>query len=96
MKLYRDITVTLPSKTRQNGTLFLHVILASDNGPVEWKQLQRDGPTVIQRIALTDYVVPKAAAFNLLGDGVSVSYSRQHLFDVFINVPAILGVFKRC
>lgn len=62
--------MNIPSKTRQNGTLFLHVILASDNGRLEWKNLQRDGPTVIQRVALTDYMIPKAATFNLLGDAV--------------------------
>lgn len=67
-----DIPVDIPAKTRNNGTLFLHVVLADTNGLVEWKRLQRDGPTVIQRIALTDYMVPKAKAFNLLGDDVSV------------------------
>lgn len=61
--------MSIPSSTRKNGTLFLHVILASDNGRLEWKHLQRDGPTVIQRVALTNYIVPKAATFNLLGDG---------------------------
>lgn len=52
----------------------MHVILASDNGPLEWKQLQRDGPTVIQRVLLTEYVIPKAATFNLLGDSVSSTF----------------------
>lgn len=47
--------------------MFLHVVLASDNGPLEWQHLQRDGLTVVQRVALTDYMVPKAATFNLLG-----------------------------
>lgn len=42
------------------------MILAGDNGPVNWKNLQRDGPTVIQRVLLTDYVVPKPKAFNLM------------------------------
>lgn len=63
-----EISVDLPEKTRRNGTLFLHVILADDDGPLDWRRLQRDGPTVIQRIPLTDYMVPKAKAFNLLGD----------------------------
>lgn len=47
--------------------MFLHVVLASDNGQVEWKHLQRDGLTVVQRVALTDYMIPKASTFNLLG-----------------------------
>lgn len=70
---FRNIEIAIPTKTRQNGTLFLHVIVASDNGPLEWKQLQRDGPTVIQRVLLTEYIVPKAATFNLLGESVSLS-----------------------
>lgn len=57
--------------------MFLHVILASDNGPVEWKHLQRDGPTVIQRVLLTEYVIPKAATFNLLGESVSATCVDQ-------------------
>lgn len=63
------INIDIPAKTRRNGTLFLHVILANDNGPVNWKNLQRDGPTVIQRVLLTEYMVPKPKAFNLIGDG---------------------------
>lgn len=70
--------VSIPAKTRQNGTLYLHVILASDNGPLDWKHLQRDGPTVIQRISLTDYMVPKAATFNLLGDDVSKRLTNKY------------------
>lgn len=77
----RNIEVNIPSKTRQNGTLFLHVILTSDNGQVEWKNLQRDGPTVIQRVALTDYMIPKAATFNLLGDAV-----RTFSIDYIVSV----------
>lgn len=66
--VYRKIAIDIPAKTRRNGTLFLHVILANDDGPVNWKSLQRDGPTVIQRILLTDYMVPKPKTFNLIGN----------------------------
>lgn len=69
--------ISIPAKTRQNGTLFLHVILANDDGTLEWKQLQRDGPTVIQRVLLTEYVVPQAATFNLLGESVSPLVKQQ-------------------
>lgn len=50
--------------------MFLHLVLVNEfdnNGPFEWSDLKRDGMAVIQRIALTDYVVPKAATFNLIG-----------------------------
>lgn len=60
----------VPLKTRRNGTLYMHVALALDDTPLDWKSLQRDGPTVIQQIALTEYMEPKAATFNLLGDQV--------------------------
>lgn len=68
ISFYSRISIDIPAKTRRNGTLFLHVILTSDNGPVSWVNLQRDGPTVIQRILLTDYMVPKPKAFNLIGN----------------------------
>lgn len=47
----------------------MYVVLAKDDGkPVEWKEFQRDGPTVIQRVPITEYLVPKEATFNLLGE----------------------------
>lgn len=81
-ELNRVIEVDLPEKTRKNGTLFLHVILADDNGQLDWKHLQRDGPTVIQRVALTDYIVPKAATFNLLGDGELTPSAKEKLASI--------------
>ncbi|KAG4072039.1 hypothetical protein HA402_015538 [Bradysia odoriphaga] len=84
-ELERDIEIALPTKTRQNGTLFLHVILASDNGQFEWKHLQRDGPTVIQRVLLTEYAVPKAATFNLLGE--SEAESKTPKKKVLVEKP---------
>ena len=58
----------MPLKTRRNGTLYLYVVLAIDDEALDWKDFQRDGPTVIQRISLTQYAIPKAATFNLLND----------------------------
>lgn len=43
-------------------------MLALDDESLDWKDFQRDGPTVIQRISLTQYIVPKEATFNLLND----------------------------
>jgi hypothetical protein len=51
--------VEVPLKTRRNGTLYMYVVLALDDGSLDWKEFQRDGPTVIQRISLTEYAVPK-------------------------------------
>lgn len=61
-----EYDIKVPASTQKNGTLYLMVVLALDDGVVEWKHLQRDGPTVIQRIALTEYAVPKAETYNLL------------------------------
>lgn len=69
MTLYfRKFNVDIPLKTRRNGTLFLYAVLAMDDSALDWKDFQRDGPTVIQRISLTEYAVPKVATFNLLND----------------------------
>lgn len=67
--LQKHIELEIPLKVRRNGTFWVHAVLAYDDGKiVDWKQLQRDGPTVIQRIPLTEFLVPQAATFNLLGD----------------------------
>lgn len=65
----RDFELDVPLKTRRNGTLYLHVVLALEGEPLEWRTLRRDGPTVLHTLNLCDYMVPRAEAFNLLGDG---------------------------
>ncbi|XP_013108233.1 lipid scramblase CLPTM1L [Stomoxys calcitrans] len=64
----KDYEINVPAKTRRNGTLHLQVVLALQGEPLEWKSLKRDGPTVIHSTSLTEFMVPKAAAFNLLRD----------------------------
>lgn len=67
--MHSDYTVDLPLTTRHNGTLWLHVVVAERSHPTEWRFLKpKLGPTVVQHVALTDYMVPQAKAFNLLGD----------------------------
>jgi hypothetical protein len=44
----------------------MYVVFALDDGLLEWQQFQRDGPTTIQRISLTEYMLPREATFNLL------------------------------
>lgn len=68
---FRSFDISIPPKTRRNGTLFLHVVLGADSETIEWKSLKTDGPTVLQKIQLTEYAIPRAAAFNLLGEPVS-------------------------
>lgn len=43
-------------------------MLAVDDESLDWKDFQRDGPTVINRVPLTQYLVPRAATFHLLND----------------------------
>ncbi|XP_075156279.1 lipid scramblase CLPTM1L [Haematobia irritans] len=69
----KDYEISVPAKTRRNGTLHMQVVLALQGEPLEWKTLRRDGPTVIHSLSLTEYMVPKAAAFNLLGDKEGVT-----------------------
>ncbi|KAM7349608.1 lipid scramblase CLPTM1L [Cochliomyia hominivorax] len=64
----KNYEIQVPAKTRRNGTLHLQVVLALEGEPLEWKTLKRDGPTVIHSLSITEYMVPKAEAFNLLGD----------------------------
>ncbi|XP_034489727.1 cleft lip and palate transmembrane protein 1-like protein [Drosophila innubila] len=64
----QDFGLDVPLKTRRNGTLYLHVVLALEGEPLEWRTLRRDGPTVVHTLNLCDYMVPKAEAFNLLGE----------------------------
>jgi len=63
-----DFEVDVPLRTRRNGSLYLHVVLALEGEPLEWRSLRRDGPTVVHTMSLTDYIVPRAEAFKLLGD----------------------------
>lgn len=65
--------------------MFLHVVLANDNGPLEWQHLQRDGLTVVQRVALTEYMIPKAATFNLLGENEVNNRKRRFRLKPFYD-----------
>jgi hypothetical protein len=69
--------IDVPLKTRRNGTLFLYAVIALDDGSLDWKEFQRDGPTVIQRVALTSYMVPKDQLFNLLQDDQSGAKAKS-------------------
>ncbi|KAH8419784.1 hypothetical protein KR009_002474, partial [Drosophila setifemur] len=66
-----DFELEIPLKTRRNGSLYFHVVLALEGEPLEWRSLRRDGPTVIHTLSLTDYMIPRAEAFNLLGESDS-------------------------
>jgi len=71
-----DFQLDVPLKTRRNGTLYLHVVLALEGVPLEWRTLRRDGPTVLHTLSLCDYMVPRAEAFNLLGESEGSDSSK--------------------
>lgn len=65
----------IPSQTRNNGSLHLHIVVAQAGGnKLTWSTLRRDGPTVVQRISLSEYALPKATLFNLIGEEPGVNY----------------------
>lgn len=67
LRFCSDFTISIPTKARANGTMFLHIVLVNDFGKnYEWTHLKREGLTVLQRIKLTEYMVPRPATFNLL------------------------------
>ncbi|XP_011497238.1 PREDICTED: cleft lip and palate transmembrane protein 1-like protein, partial [Ceratosolen solmsi marchali] len=64
------LTLKIPNKTRYNGTLFLHVILSpkSINQIKQFNQLVNDQNAVYITIKMTEYAIPQAETFNLLGE----------------------------
>ncbi|XP_015521760.2 lipid scramblase CLPTM1L [Neodiprion pinetum] len=65
-----QVTLPIPRKTRENGTLFLHLLITPHtvkHGGT-YNEVIKDPTTVYTRIKMTQYVVPEIAAFNLLGD----------------------------
>lgn len=66
---HREFSIDIPYKTYRNGTMFLHLVLVNDIGvEFEWRNLKREGLTVLQRIPLTEYTIPRPATFNLLNE----------------------------
>lgn len=66
--LYRDFNVSIPSKTKNNGTLYVHVLLL----PRDKNDFSSHVRYSITRI--TTHTVPQAEAFNLMGNKGKVRY----------------------
>lgn len=64
-----QITLTMPEKTRKNGTLFLHVFLTpiSENQQRTFYELQKNKHVVFLPIKMTQFAVPELKGSNLLG-----------------------------
>ncbi|XP_017793089.1 PREDICTED: cleft lip and palate transmembrane protein 1-like protein [Habropoda laboriosa] len=63
------LTLNIPRKTRNNGTLFLHIIIAPNSKKYGKSVLdtQKDPYVSYTVIKMTQYTIPEAEAFNLLG-----------------------------
>ncbi|XP_031627427.1 cleft lip and palate transmembrane protein 1-like protein [Contarinia nasturtii] len=78
-ELKRDFLVDIPRKTYRNGTMYLHLVLVNDIGvQFEWRHLKREGLTILQRIALTEYMIPRPATFNLLNENEKEPIASQN------------------
>ncbi|KAJ8687174.1 hypothetical protein QAD02_022968 [Eretmocerus hayati] len=64
------LTINIPQRTRNNGTLFLHVVLSpqSKTPGKMFNSLLDDSHTVHTTMSLTKYAIPGAKAFSLLND----------------------------
>ncbi|KAK2586649.1 hypothetical protein KPH14_011694 [Odynerus spinipes] len=80
-----SLSINLPRKTQQNGTLYLHVMLvpASKAQGKTFYELQRDPFMTYESIKLTQYAVPEAEVFNLLGEkDVSAKKKEKYVHPV--------------
>ncbi|KAL6266848.1 hypothetical protein P5V15_003677 [Pogonomyrmex californicus] len=64
------VILTVPRETRRNGTLFLHILLVppSIKQDRSFVDLQKDIFTSYTTIKMTQYIIPEAEVFKLLGD----------------------------
>ncbi|XP_076168392.1 lipid scramblase CLPTM1L [Ptiloglossa arizonensis] len=76
------VTLNIPRETRNNGTLFLHIVLT----PMSKKyrksiiDIQKDPYTSYAAIKLTQYIIPEAEAFNLLGNKDADTNKKKQQF----------------
>ncbi|XP_008204227.1 cleft lip and palate transmembrane protein 1-like protein [Nasonia vitripennis] len=73
------LTIDIPYKTRQNGSLFLHIILSPQffNPDGVFSKFVDDIQTVHTIVRFNEFVVPQAETFNLLGDDENYGGKKQ-------------------
>ncbi|XP_031850265.1 lipid scramblase CLPTM1L [Nomia melanderi] len=78
------VTLNVPRRTRNNGTLFLHIVVAPSSKRYSKSiiDMQKDPYTSYTAIQMTEYIIPEAEAFNLLGDKV---INEQRKIDSFMH-----------
>ncbi|XP_034947585.1 cleft lip and palate transmembrane protein 1-like protein isoform X1 [Chelonus insularis] len=79
------LKIDIPAKTRQNGTLFLHIIVLPNSPDMSntFNELLRNPYTVYTRVKMTQFAVPEAETFNLLGEKKTseTSSTKRALFQ---------------
>ncbi|XP_068084776.1 lipid scramblase CLPTM1L isoform X2 [Anabrus simplex] len=75
----RMLTLLIPESTRKNGTLYLHLFLGKKPlSSREFVALHADPSVVYARIRLTQYHVPAAEAFQLLGSATPKEETKSN------------------
>ncbi|KAL7302490.1 cleft lip and palate transmembrane protein 1-like protein [Trichogramma pretiosum] len=73
------LVIDIPAKTRNNGTLYLHVIVSPQSfiKGGQFMDFKEDFRSIYTLIKLTDYAIPKAETFNLLGEETDNALKKQ-------------------
>ncbi|KFB44594.1 AGAP001492-PA-like protein [Anopheles sinensis] len=77
--LERTYTITLPKETRSNGTLYMFAVLTKGAKSLEWDAVRSQSTSVIKKLPLTHYMVPKTATINLLNDKSTLKKPHKSL-----------------
>ncbi|XP_049781476.1 cleft lip and palate transmembrane protein 1-like protein [Schistocerca cancellata] len=81
----KELNLTIPLSTRQNGSMYLHLLLTQEKEHDNFFKLHQTPTTVYTKIRLTQYHVPEAATFQLLG-------SKENKIDENISGKSIRPV----
>ncbi|KAB7507775.1 Cleft lip and palate transmembrane protein 1-like protein [Armadillidium nasatum] len=74
----KNININIPQKVRSNGTMFLHMFLTSPKTNSEkWSSVVNDPMTIYESVSLTQYHIPEAKSFNLLGSSEGEDDSKK-------------------
>lgn len=76
MFICSDVTIKIPRKTRNNGTLFMHAVLLDESRLYkEFDEIRR--VESVHTLPLVTHIEPQAATFNLLQKNVSKIFLRN-------------------
>ncbi|OAD52988.1 Cleft lip and palate transmembrane protein 1-like protein [Eufriesea mexicana] len=84
------LTLNIRRKTRNNGTLFLHIIVAPSSRKFDKSiiNIGKDPYVSYIVIKMTQYTIPKAETFNLLGEKNNALRNKQSLIDPIAHIKS--------